>query len=85
MITIFNRKELAATYDVRRQAQFREALAAAGIDYRIRVIDRGGASLSRARTGSFGQDPARQIQYILYVHKTDFQWAQAVLRSLPAN
>ena len=85
MITIFNRRELAATYDVRLQARLREALAAANIDYRIRVIDRGGVALSRARTGSFGQNPVLQLQHILYVHKADFPRAQAILRSLPAN
>lgn len=80
MITIFNRKELAATYSMPHQAALREALASAGIDYRVRVIDRAGASMSRARTVSFGQNPP--LQYILYVHKCDWERARQAIRNV---
>ena len=85
MITVFNRRELAATYSTVRQAALRSALAAAGIDYHIKMVSRGGASMSRARTGSFGQSPAAELQYILYVRKADWDAAQAVLRSMPST
>ena len=82
MITIFNRRELASTCSMSAQAALRDALAAAGIDYRIRVIDRGGASMSRARTGAAGQNPA---QYVIYVHKNDLERAKAALRAVRSN
>lgn len=80
MITIFNRKELAVTYSTPHQATLRNALAAAGIDYRIKTVDRAGASMSRVRTASFGQK--NPLQYILYVRKCDWEWAQQVIRNL---
>ena len=38
MITIFNRKEVCITYDMKRQAEVREILQRENIDYRIKVI-----------------------------------------------
>ncbi len=77
MITIFNRRELVSTYESALQAAFREALAAAGIDYSVKVVDRGGTSGIRARTGNFGQK--NPYQYILYVRKQDWEAAKRVI------
>ena len=85
MITIFNRRELASTYSSARQAALRSALAAAGVDYRFKAVSHSCASMSRARTGSFGQSPAAELQYIIYVRKADWNVAQAVLRSMPPS
>ena len=38
MITIFNRKEVAATFSEERQAEIRQILGACGVDYRWKII-----------------------------------------------
>lgn len=83
MITIFNRRELLTTYDMAQQAQARAVLDAAGIPYKVRVVDRknGQAMLagSRARTGSFGENMAMAYEYTIYVAKEDLERAQLAL------
>lgn len=83
MITIFNRRELLTTYDMAQQAQARVVLDAAGIPYKVRVVDRknGQAMLagSRARTGSFGENMAMAYEYTIYVAKEDLERAQLAL------
>lgn len=83
MITIFNRRELLTTYDMAQQAQVRAVLDAAGIPYKVRVVDRknGQAMLagSRARTGSFGENMAMAYEYTVYVAKEDLERAQLAL------
>ena len=83
VITIFNRRELLTTYDMAQQAQVRTALDAAGVAYKVRVVDRknGQAMLagSRARTGSFGENMAMAYEYTIYVAKEDLERAQLAL------
>lgn len=83
VITIFNRRELLTTYDMAQQAQARAVLDAAGIPYKVRVMDRknGQAMLagSRARTGSFGENMAMAYEYTIYVAKEDLERAQLAL------
>ncbi len=83
MIAIFNRRELLTTYDMAQQAQARAVLDAAGIPYKVRVVDRknGQAMLagSRARTGSFGENMAMAYEYTIYVAKEDLERAQLAL------
>ena len=83
MINIFNRRELLTTYDMAQQAQARAVLDAAGIPYKVRVVDRknGQAMLagSRARTGSFGENMAMAYEYTIYVAKEDLERAQLAL------
>lgn len=83
MITIFNRRELLTIYDMAQQAQARAVLDAAGIPYKVRVVDRknGQAMLagSRARTGSFGENMAMAYEYTIYVAKEDLERAQLAL------
>ena len=83
MITIFNRRELLTTYDMAQQAQARAVLDAAGIPYKVRVVDRknGQAMLagSRARTGSLGENMAMAYEYTIYVAKEDLERAQLAL------
>ena len=62
---------------------FRAVLDAAGIPYKVRVVDRknGQAMLagSRARTGSFGENMAMAYEYTIYVAKEDLERAQLAL------
>lgn len=83
MITWFNRKELLVTYDMKKQNEVRTLLQNNRIDYRVKVISRGNpspfAAGTRARTGSFGEDPALHYEYKIYVKKDDYDKALSLL------
>ncbi|MBR5448063.1 MAG: hypothetical protein IKV40_06535, partial [Clostridia bacterium] len=67
MITIFNRKELLATLDMKRQADVREILSANGIDYIVKVTNRqSAAALGRGRAGTFGMNQVPIYEYKIY-------------------
>ena len=82
MITLFNRKELTITYQMEKQAKIRAALSQGGIDYRVKVVNRKSPSAlsagTRARTGSFGENPALSYEYIFYVKRSDYAAALAL-------
>jgi len=78
MITLFNRKELLATFSVKQQAEVRDRLAAAGIDYRVKTVNRNSPSPlsdTRARTGTLGQNMDLVYEYIIYVKRGDYEKA----------
>lgn len=79
MITILNRKEVCLTYDVKRQSEVRDILHANGIDYTVKILNRKSpspmAAGSRARTGSFGENPSLACEYKIFVHKDDYEKA----------
>jgi hypothetical protein len=84
MITIFNRKEVCITYDMNRQAEIRNILQGADIDYVIRTKNRtetmfvrGG---TRAYTGSWGNRQMMDYEYHIYVHKDDYERALYLMR-----
>lgn len=83
MITIFTRKELISTYDMKRQAEVRDLLAQNDIPYTIKVINRKSPSPfdagSRARTGTLGENLQMEYEYIIYVKKTDYEKADAIV------
>ena len=83
MLTIFNRKELLLTDDMKRQSDVRDLLAQNGIDYAVKTINRQSPaflSSSRARTGSFGIDLSRAYEYRIYVRKSDYEKAKLLIR-----
>ena len=78
MITIFTRKELLITLDMKHQANVRDILTTNGIDYTVKVTNRQNAAIlgsSRARTGSFGMNTNLSYEYKIYVHKKDYDRA----------
>lgn len=83
MITIFNRRELTITFDMKKQAKIRDLLAQNNIPYRITVINRKSPSAfgvgSRARTGTFGENLNVAYEYIFYVKKSDYEQALAII------
>lgn len=83
MITIFNRKELISTYDMKKQAEVRDLLSQFKIPYSIKVINRKSPSPfdagSRARTGTLGENLQLEYQYIIFVRKEDYDKADAVI------
>lgn len=83
MITMLNRKELAVTFSLEEQAAIRTKLQDQGIDYTIKTVNRNSPSpisQERAYRGTFGQDPNLDCQYIIYVHKEDFEKASYCIR-----
>lgn len=86
MITIFNRKELLCTFDMKKQATTREILAQNGIDYSIKTINRKSAALAlrdeRMRTGTLGEKLEYEYEYIIYVKKEDYEKACFVMRQV---
>ena len=82
MVTIFNRRELLMTYDLRQMNDLRELLRANRIDHSVKAAyprTSFVASESRARTASFGPN-RRQERYIVYVRKADWEYAVHLLR-----
>ncbi len=84
MITIFNRKELTVTFDLNEQARVRTLLAAEGIDYSVKTVNRLSSSPfaagSRVRTGTYGQNTEAMTEYIIYAKKADYERACRVIR-----
>lgn len=85
MITLFNRREAYITYSMQEQSEIRSLLAQNGIDYSVKVINRKSPSPadagSRARTGSFGENPSLMYEYIFYVHKDNIEKARRIVQS----
>ncbi len=83
MLTIFNRRELTITFDMKRQAEVRDLLAQNGIDYSVNAINRKSPSPfsagSRGRMGTFGENLQLEYEYIIYVHKSDYSRASAII------
>lgn len=86
MLTIFNRAELAVTFDMARQGAWREALSSAGIRYEVSVKNRLASpafgTMDRARLGSFGLDQSVSYEYKFYVRKGDLELAQHVISEI---
>lgn len=83
MLTIFNRKELLITMDMKRQADVRELLSKNGIHYSITTINLQSPTASaygRGHTGSFGISPEHSYEYKIYVHKKDYDRAKYLIR-----
>ena len=73
MITIFNRKELLITMDMKRQSEVRNILHANGIDYVVKTCDLlGTSSGGRGRGSTVGINLNYSYEYKIYVHKNDY-------------
>lgn len=79
MIHLFNRKELLITNSMEHQSRVRDALAANGIDYQVRVKSNTGG-LSRSRTVMPGTRMELMYQYYIYVKRNDYEKAKYLLR-----
>ena len=79
MISIFNRKELLATFDLKRKSNICDKLDGDNIDYHIKVINRNSPSAfsdGRGRVGTLGQNLELSYEYIIYVKKKDYERAR---------
>ena len=83
MITIFNRKELIITMEMKRQSEVRDILSQHGIDYTVKTTNLQAAAVvgsQRGRTGNFGINQDYSYEYKIYVHKKDFERAVSLIR-----
>ena len=79
MITVFNRKEVAATFSDNTQAEIRQILGVCGIEYSWKIINhtpaRGMAGRGIAIHGK------RPCEYVIYVARKDYEKALHVLNT----
>ena len=83
MITVFNRKELMITTDMKRQSDIRNILANNHINYVIKTTNLQNAPVTganRGRTGSFGINQNYSYEYKIFVHKKDYDKAKLLIR-----
>ena len=79
MLTIFNRRELTATFDVARQANIREILQSHQIDYVVHLVDQS----ARGGRGHKADTADRQTflcEYVFYVRRSDYAKAAMLIR-----
>ena len=82
MLTIFNRKELLLTDDMKRQSDVRDLLAQNSINYAVKTISRQSPTVpdsSPHAPGSFGIDLSRAYEYRIYVRKSDYEKAKSLI------
>ncbi|MBR4935330.1 MAG: hypothetical protein IKT73_07300 [Anaerotignum sp.] len=76
MITVFNRKELLCTFDMKRQAEVRDILWKFDISYEVRVSDRADVFVGGRMSESDDlKIPEHQTEYLIYVKKDDYERA----------
>lgn len=80
MITIFNRQELYVTFDMKKFNELRSSLEQAGIEYTYRTVSQNGsagiAPNNRSRMGSMGVHLEKDLEYQIYVKKSDYEKAR---------
>ena len=83
MITVFNRKELLITYDSKVQSEVRTILRDHKIKYNVKVKNLLSPSIfsrsGRTYLGSRGVDLTKSYEYKIYVKKSDYEAAIALL------
>lgn len=83
MITIFNRKELLITYDSKEQSEVRTILQDYKIKYDVKVKNLLSPSIfstsGRTYVGSRDTDLTKSYEYKIYVKKSDYEEAIALL------
>lgn len=85
MIMIWNRKEVFVGNSLQKFTEVRDTLSSNEIKYKYKVVDSTSPSYfgssNRARTGTFGVNMDYTKTYYIYVHKNDYDNAQALLRN----
>lgn len=83
MVTVFNRRDLIETFDIKRFNEVREQLEKYKIAYTYRTASlsagMGAAFSSRSRYGSAGINSDKDLEYTIFVKKTDYDRAAALL------
>ena len=83
MITIFNRKELLITYDMKKQSEVRTTLQNHNIKYDVKINNLLSPSIfsrsGRTYIGSRGVDLTKSYEHKIYVKKSDYEEAVVLL------
>lgn len=83
MISIFNRKELLITWNLKELAQIRDVLVCNQIDYTVRTKNLARMSPrstgARGTTGTVGLRRDAMYQYHIYVSKKDYERARFLI------
>ena len=79
MITVFNRKELLCTFDMKKQAEVRDILWKFDISYEVRVSDRADVFVGGIMNGESSPIPEHQTEYLIYVKKEDYERAMFLM------
>ena len=82
MIHNFNRELIFRTFDAAKYAAVKGALANKGVDYSIKVYNRRMPSRGGGFLGAMGENRAFDIEYSIYVKKTDVDFAKYCLRDV---
>lgn len=85
MITVFNRKMVFTSFSMEEQANVRNVLDNNGIRHYVKVINRRSSSPfangTRSITGSVGEKFEYTYEYIIYVHKKDYELAKRYIHN----
>lgn len=84
MITVFNRRELIVTMDMKRQSDIRNILCDNHIDYVVKTTNlqrASGVGSGRSLAGSFGINQDYSCEYKIFVHKNDYGKAENLIKS----
>ena len=82
MITIFNRKELLITFDIKYRSNICDILNANKIEYSVKTTNLQSAAIGgngRERYGTFGVNSNYSYEYKIYVHKKDYEYALSLI------
>lgn len=84
MITFWNRREIVCTFDMYRQALIRGVLSDNRINYHVLTRNHDGSYFGggRGRMGHFGQSQNINLEYRIFVHKSDYERALSLISSL---
>ncbi len=81
MITVWNRKELLCTFDLKKQAEVRDILWKFDISYEVRVSNRADFFVGVGRPDELtGKDAVAQTEYLIYVKKEDYDRAMFLVQ-----
>ncbi|MGG7177157.1 hypothetical protein ACQPU1_06185 [Clostridium paraputrificum] len=75
MLGFWNRKEVYSGNSMKKSTKVRDILAENGINYSYKVVNRNTESsfdTTRARMGSSGGRSDLDYEYLIYVHKNDY-------------
>lgn len=84
MILLWNRKEIYNGFSIAEFNRLKDILSIKGINYDFKTVNRSASSgfdVSRARTGSMGENIKYSYEYYIYVHKDNYDEAVFVINN----
>jgi len=85
MIMIWNRKEVFVGSSMKKCSEIRDSLSINNINYSYKVVNRNNSTFmgsNRANTGTFGEKTEFAYEYYIYVHKDDYNTANAIIHNM---